>query len=66
MLSGEDENFLRTRRGGIAVVFLDLRGYTEFTEQHTAEEVMQVLGEFHAAMGELIKVVLWSVSRATA
>lgn len=65
LLSGEDENFLRTRRREIAVVFLDLRGYTEFTEQHTAEEVMQVLGEFHAAMGELINARGGTLERFT-
>lgn len=65
LLSGEDENFLRTRRREIVVVFLDLRGYTEFTEQHTAEEVMRVLGEFHAAMGELINAHGGTLERFT-
>jgi adenylate cyclase len=36
------------------VVFLDLRGFTAFTETSDPEEVMGVLREFHAAMGELI------------
>jgi class 3 adenylate cyclase len=45
---------LAPRRREIVVVFLDLRGYTAFTEAHSADEVMRVLGEFHAAMGELI------------
>lgn len=65
LLSGEDGNFLRTRRQEIVVVFLDLRGYTEFTEQHTAEEVMRVLGEFHAAMGELINTRGGTLERFT-
>ena len=36
------------------VVFLDLRGFTTFTETADPEEVMAVLGDFHAAMGELV------------
>jgi len=36
------------------VLFLDLRGYTRFTQQHGADEVMRMLGEFHTVMGALI------------
>jgi class 3 adenylate cyclase len=36
------------------VVFLDLRGFTAFTETADPEEVMGVLREYHAAMGHLI------------
>ncbi len=35
-------------------MFVDLRGFTAFTETSDPEEVMAVLREFHAAMGELI------------
>ena len=45
---------LVSHRREIAVVFLDLRGFTAFTETSDPEEVMGVLREFHAAMGELI------------
>src|SRR5262249_5844406 len=38
----------------IAVVFLDLRGFTAFTETADPEDVMAVLGEYHVAMGTLI------------
>jgi class 3 adenylate cyclase/CheY-like chemotaxis protein len=65
LLAGEDENFLRTRRREIVVVFLDLRGYTEFTEMHGADEVMRVLGEYHAAMGELINAHSGTLERFT-
>jgi len=54
LLSGQADDPLRAHRREIVVVFLDLRGYTAFTEAHGADEVMRVLGEFHAAMGELI------------
>ena len=35
-------------------MFLDLRGFTAFTETAEPEEVMGVLREYHAAMGRLI------------
>jgi adenylate cyclase len=45
---------LQSHRREITVVFLDLRGFTAFTETADPEEVMGVLGEYHAAMGRLI------------
>lgn len=45
---------LETHRREIVVVFLDLRGFTSFTEATEPEEVMGVLHEFHEAMGQLI------------
>jgi adenylate cyclase len=54
ILSGETEDPLRSHRSEIAVVFVDLRGYTEFSETSDPEEVMGVLREYHTAMGRLI------------
>lgn len=54
ILSGETDDPLRPRRREIAVLFLDIRGYTAFTETTDPEDVMAVLAEYHAAMGELI------------
>ncbi|HWH81157.1 MAG TPA: response regulator [Burkholderiaceae bacterium] len=45
---------LKSHRCEIIVVFLDLRGFTAFTETADPEEVMGVLAEYHAAMGRLI------------
>jgi class 3 adenylate cyclase/CheY-like chemotaxis protein len=45
---------LQSHRREITVVFLDLRGFTAFTETADPEEVMGVLAEYHAAMGRLI------------
>ena len=44
----------RSHRAEITVVFIDLRGYTAFTEVAEPEEVMTVLREYHADMGRLI------------
>jgi len=55
MLVGEGgEESLRTHRRDITVVFLDLRGFTAFTETADPEEVMDILGEYYAAMGRLV------------
>jgi class 3 adenylate cyclase len=50
---GADDPML-THRRDITVAFLDLRGFTAFAETAEPEEVMGMLREYHAAMGELI------------
>lgn len=54
ILSGGTDDPLRSHRREITVVFLDLRGFTAFTETADPEEVMAVLREYHAEMGRLI------------
>jgi adenylate cyclase len=54
ILAGNTEDPLRSHRSEIAVVFVDLRGYTEFTETSDPEEVMGALRDYHRAMGRLI------------
>jgi len=54
IVSGQQERLLENHRREITVVFCDLRGFTAFTETTEPEEVMEVLREFHTAMGELI------------
>jgi adenylate cyclase len=49
-----DESFLESHRREIVVVFCDLRGFTSFAEASDPEEVMGVLGDYHAALGDLI------------
>jgi len=53
-LIAEGAASLQSHRREVVVVFLDLRGFTSFTESFAPEEVMGVLGEFHEAMGRLI------------
>jgi class 3 adenylate cyclase/HAMP domain-containing protein len=48
------EALLASHRGEVTVVFCDLRGFTAFTESAEPEEVMNILREYHAALGELI------------
>jgi adenylate cyclase len=49
-----DESFLLSHRREIVVVFCDLRRFTAFTETSEPEEIMGVLRDFHAALGDLI------------
>ena len=51
--SGADDP-LRTHRSDVTVVFVDLRGFTSFTDTSEPDEVMTVLHEYHAEMGRLI------------
>lgn len=47
-------DMLKTHRREICVVFIDLRGFTAFTDQAEPEEVMEMLNAFHAAMGRIV------------
>jgi len=45
---------LESHRRDVSVVFCDMRGFTAFAEAAEPEEVMAVLHEYHAALGDLI------------
>jgi class 3 adenylate cyclase/HAMP domain-containing protein len=48
------ESLLASHRREVTVVFCDLRGFTAFTESAEPEEVMTILRQYHAALGEII------------
>jgi adenylate cyclase len=50
-----DESLLASHRREIVVVFCDLRNFTPFAETSEPEEVMGVLAEYHASLGELVR-----------
>ncbi len=54
IVAGDADDPLKSHRREVTVVFLDLRGFTAFAETAEPEEVMTVLREYHAEMGELI------------
>jgi class 3 adenylate cyclase len=54
IVSAGDESFLESHRREITVVFCDLRGFTAFAETVEPEDMMGVLREYHAALGELV------------
>lgn len=61
--AGDAGDPMQSHRAEITVVFIDLRGYTAFTEIAEPEEVMTVLREYHADMGQLIMKYNGTVER---
>src|ERR671924_628459 len=49
----EDDQLFKTHRREITIVFLDLRGFTAFSDNSEPEEVMDFLRHYHAEMGRL-------------
>jgi adenylate cyclase len=54
IVSSGGETILDHHRRDIVVLFCDMRGFTAFAETAEPEDVMAVLGEYHAALGPLI------------
>ncbi|MFN0317299.1 MAG: response regulator [Burkholderiales bacterium] len=54
ILAGGADDPLKSHRREVTVVFIDLRGFTAFAETSEPEEIMRVLREYHAEMGETI------------
>jgi two-component system NtrC family sensor kinase len=48
------EKQLESHRREITALFCDLRGFTGFSESSDPEDVMALLGEYHAAIGQII------------
>ena len=54
ILRDGDESVLDSHRREIVVVFCDLRGFTPFAETSEPEEIIGILREYHAALGDLV------------
>jgi adenylate cyclase len=54
ILQQEGSHILESHRREITVVFCDLRGFTGFSQTVEPEDVMQLLADYHAALGGLI------------
>jgi class 3 adenylate cyclase/CheY-like chemotaxis protein len=54
IVAGGAEDPLKSHRRQISVAFIDLRGFTSLAETTEPEEVMDVLWEYHAAVGPVI------------
>jgi len=55
IVSANDESILANHRRDIVALFCDLRGFTAFSETSEPEDIMQVLAEYHGALGPLIR-----------
>ena len=54
IVASGSEKQLESHRSEIAALFCDLRGFTGFSESSDPEDVMALLGDYHAAIGEII------------
>jgi class 3 adenylate cyclase/AmiR/NasT family two-component response regulator len=54
IVSRGEQHILETHRRDIVVVFCDLRGFTAFAETAEPEEVLDLLREYHEALGPLV------------
>lgn len=53
-LSSEDEPFGPVRRQDVAVLFADIVGFTAYSEEHPAEDVFDLLRQFHRRMEQVV------------
>src|SRR5215212_9613995 len=54
ILARGNDRILETHRRDIVVVFCDLRGFTSFSETAEPEEVVELLREYHGALGPIV------------
>ena len=54
IVSSGDDKFMESHRQEIAVVFCDLRNFTEFSATAEPEEQLRILREYHEVVGALI------------
>ena len=52
--SDDGARLLAGHRAYITIVYFDLRGFTAFSETAEPEELIDVIGDYHAAAGELV------------
>ena len=65
IVSAGDEALLSNHRREIVAMFCDLRGFTAFSETSEPEDIMQVLAEYHGAVGPLIREAEGTLDRFT-
>ncbi len=54
IVASGSEKQLESHRREITALFCDLRGFTGFTESADAEDVMALLRDYHAAIGQVV------------
>jgi adenylate cyclase len=65
LIEGSEEAALMPHRRRVSVVFIDLRGFTQFSEVSEPEEVMEVLGEYHEKIGYIVTKFEGTLERFT-
>jgi len=56
IVAGEMDDPLATRRREVTIMFVDMRGFTAFSEIAAPEDVLGVLREYHAEVGRLVNL----------
>ena len=56
IVAGELDDPLATRRREVTIMFVDMRGFTAFSEIAAPEDVLGVLREYHAEVGRLVNL----------
>ncbi|MGE5615964.1 MAG: adenylate/guanylate cyclase domain-containing protein, partial [Bacillota bacterium] len=54
IVAGQLDDPLATRRREVTIMFVDVRGFTAFSETAAPEDVLGVLREYHAEVGRLV------------
>ncbi len=54
VVSSSDQTIMESHRREVAVVYGDLRGFTAFSEAAEPEDVINVLRQYHSALGGLV------------
>jgi class 3 adenylate cyclase len=54
IVAGEMDDPMATRRREVTIMFVDMRGFTAFSETAAPEDVLGVLREYHAEVGRLV------------
>jgi class 3 adenylate cyclase/CheY-like chemotaxis protein len=65
IVSTGDDKVLDNHRREIVALFCDLRGFTSFAETAEPEDIMTLLGEYHRALGPLIRKYEGTLDRFT-
>ena len=65
IISSGDEKILENHRREVAAFFCDLRGFTSFSETAEPEDIMDLLAEYHGAVGPLIHKYEGTLDRFT-
>lgn len=63
LLSGRGDEFLKSHRLEITVVFIDLRGFTAFAESAAPEDLIAVMREYQVEMGRIIAAYQGTLER---
>ena len=56
IVAGQLDDPLATRRREVTIMFVDMRGFTAFSETAAPEDVLGVLREYHAEVGRLVNL----------